>query len=106
MKQNEYQKAIVKRLTQSSSGSSTAAASNSYFNVNQLNGFALKLYYLVSGFMEGIASINATLCKATIDGVVYYALILQDTLSAAIPNVFLGTYYTQKLAEQYSTLTT
>jgi hypothetical protein len=72
-----------------------------------LNGFSLKFYYMVSGFMEGIASINATLCKATIDGVVYYFLMLQESVSGSrVPNPFEATLYTQKLAEQYSTLTT
>jgi hypothetical protein len=105
MKQGEYQKAIVKKLSQSSS-SSSAANKNSYFNIAQLDAFGLILYYLVSGFMEGIADINSIICKATADGCVFYFLMLQQAVTARIPNPFDAVSYTQKLAEQYSTLTT
>jgi hypothetical protein len=105
MKQGEYQKAIVKKLSQSSS-SSSAASKNSYFNIAQLNAFGLILYYIVSGFMEGIADINSIICKATADGCVFYFLMLQQAVTARIPNPFDAVSYTQKLGEQYSTLTT
>jgi hypothetical protein len=105
MRQGEYQRAIVKKLSQSSS-SSSASSNNSYFNTAQLDSFGLILYYIVSGFMEGIASINSIICKATADGCIFYFLMLQQATTGKVPNPFEAVTYTQKLAEQYSTLTT
>jgi hypothetical protein len=105
MRQGEYQRAIVKKLSQSSS-SSSAASENSYFNTAQLDSFGLTLYFSVSGFMEGIADINSIICKATADGCIFYFLMLQQATTGKIPNPFEAVTYTQKLAEQYSTLCT
>jgi hypothetical protein len=56
--------------------------------------------------MEGIADINSIICKATADGCIFYFLMLQQAVTAKIPNPFDAVSYTQKLGEQYSTLTT
>ena len=50
--------------------------------------------------MDGIASDDSLSCKASLEGLIYYGLIFQQTSISG--NVILTSFYVQKITEQYT----